>query len=58
MEILSWVQLVHPAHKLVLTIARKIQLENGEFSNAHYIVGAVPHPVETRVMGSMSVLFL
>jgi hypothetical protein len=50
MEVLSWVQLVHPAHKVVLTIARKIQLENGEFSNAHYIVGAVPHPVETRVM--------
>jgi hypothetical protein len=50
MEVLLWAQLVHLAPKLVLTIARKIQLENGEFSNAHYIVGAVPHSVETRVM--------
>lgn len=31
MEVLLWVQLVHLAPKLVLTIARKIQLENGEF---------------------------
>jgi hypothetical protein len=49
MEVLLWVQLVHLAHKLVLTIARKIQLANGEFSNAHYVVGAAQHPVETRV---------